>query len=112
MLRLPSRGFAGLLALNLAIQVLDGLATWGGLRAGYGEGNPLLRAAMLQIGTGPALCLFKLEACACLLLLWRLRRSWIAGPALAACAVIYLTCAIGPWAATLAQAHLAPYVAS
>jgi hypothetical protein len=98
---------AALLLFNVTLQVLDGVATWIGVGAGFPEGNPLLRRAMLAWGTGPTLCLFKLEACACLLLVWHLRRSWVAAPALAFCAVVYLTFAIGPWAALLRLGPLA-----
>lgn len=97
--------------LNLAFQVLDGVATYAGLATGFGEGNPLIRSAIGTLGTAPALVLFKLEACACLCLVWHLRRNWLAGPALVLAAVVYATCAIGPWAIALASAHLPPFLA-
>ena len=103
------RTLAALFALNLCLQVVDGVATYVGVATGFGEGNPLLRSAMGTLGTAPALLLFKLEACLCLLVVWLLRRSWLAGPALLVAALVYATCAIGPWAAALAWVHLVPY---
>jgi uncharacterized membrane protein len=103
------RALFALLVLNLTLQGVDGVATYLGLGLGFGEGNPLLASAMGTLGTAPALVLFKLEACACLLVVWRLRRSWLAGPALGLAAVLYATCAVGPWAVALAWVHLPPY---
>lgn len=103
------RTLFALLVLNLLLQAIDGTATYLGLASGFGEGNPVLQRAMTAFGVVPALALFKLEACACLLLVWTLRRSWLAGPALVLTAVLYATCAVGPWAAALAWVHLVPY---
>ena len=52
MVAADARVMAALVLLNLALQVADGLATWFGLQAGYGEGNPFLRSTMLTLGTG------------------------------------------------------------
>lgn len=110
---LGQRGVAALFGLNLVFQFLDGVATYVGLQAGFGEANPLLRSAIDALGPAPALALFKLEACACLFVVWRLRhRSHLAAPALLLSAVVYFTCAIGPWAAALASIHLTPYALS
>ncbi|MFN8546192.1 MAG: DUF5658 family protein [Candidatus Binatia bacterium] len=107
------RLLTGLVLLNLALQAFDGVATWTGLRAGIPEGNPLLASAMGALGTTPALVAFKLWACGSVLALWRLRHSALAVPALALCAVVYLACSVGPWAAVLTQVHLARlYIAS
>ena len=106
---LGHRTLFALLVINLVLQALDGIATYVGIATGFGEGNPILATAMGAFGTGPALVLFKLEACACLLLLWTLRRSWLAGPALLLSALLYATCAIGPWATALAWAYFPPY---
>jgi hypothetical protein len=46
-----------LLFINLWLQVFDGLATYVGVTAGYGEGNPLVAATFSHLGLGPALCL-------------------------------------------------------
>src|SRR5262245_61484473 len=107
----PERGFVALLILNVALQVFDGVATYVGMRSGFHEANPLLAWSFEQLGTAPALFLFKLHACACLLLLWRLRGSRLAAPALGVSAVVYTICSFGPWTAALASAHIA-YIVS
>src|SRR2546428_6963560 len=99
------RGERAVLALvlaNVALQVIDGVATFAGLRAGFAEGNPLLGWAFAQFGAGPALCLFKLEAIAALAVIWRLRTSRLAIPALAFSAAPYTPLSVLPWAAALA----------
>src|SRR5205823_9748744 len=99
------RGERAVLALvlaNVALQVIDGAATFAGLRAGFAEGNPLLGWAFAQFGAGPALCLFKLEAIAALAVVWRLRTSPLAIPALALSAVLYTAFSVLPWATALA----------
>jgi hypothetical protein len=95
-----------LLLVNIALQVFDGCATYAGLGAGFGEGNPLLAWTLAHVGPLPALCLFKLEALGCLFVIWRLRHSRLALPALVGCAVLYLVCSAAPWTAALAHAHL------
>ena len=99
------RGERAVLALvlaNVVLQVIDGVATFAGLRAGFAEGNPLLGWAFDQLGAGPALCLFKLEAIAALAVVWRLRTSPLAIPALAFSAALYTAFSILPWATALA----------
>jgi hypothetical protein len=99
------RGERAVLALvlaNVALQVIDGVATFAGLRAGFAEGNPLLGWAFAQFGAGPALCVFKLEAIAALAVVWRLRTSPLAIPALAFSAALYTAFSILPWATALA----------
>jgi uncharacterized protein DUF5658 len=103
---LPERGMLALVCLNLALQAFDGLATWVGIHAGMPEGNPLLVWALEQIGPASALLLFKLQACACLLLLWRARSNRLAAPALVLSAAVYVVCSLAPWAAALAMLHL------
>ena len=106
------RGLLALVCINLGLQFFDGVATYIGLQAGVGEGNPLVAWALGQLGPASALFLFKLQACACLLLLWRLRGHRLAFPALALSAVVYLTCSFAPWAVTLARIHFDSYIAS
>jgi uncharacterized membrane protein len=101
-----SRGVTALVLVNFALQLFDGVATYVGLGAGYAEGNPLLVWAFERMGPASALCLFKLEACACLLLVWHLRRSRLAVPALTASAVVYASCSLAPWTAALATLYL------
>lgn len=102
------RGLAALVALNLILQVFDGVATYVGVHhAGFGEGNPLVAWAMNVFGTGPALWLFKLQACACLLLVWQLgTRSRLARPALVLTAALYAVWSVGPWSAALLPVYL------
>lgn len=109
---LDERGVRALVFLNLALQAFDGLATYAGLHAGFAEGNPILAWALGVLGPASALCLFKLQACACLALLWRVRANWLAAPALALCAAIYVVCSLAPWTAALASVHLEKYTAS
>jgi len=62
--------------------------------------------ALAHVGPGFALLLFKLQACACLLLLWHVRRSRLAAPALVFSAAVYAACSLAPWAAALVTLHL------
>jgi hypothetical protein len=102
----PERGMLALVCLNLGLQVFDGVATYVGIHAGMAEGNPLLAWALAQLGPASALFLFKLQACACLLLLWRVRQNRLAAPALVLSAAVYVVCSLAPWAAALATLHL------
>src|SRR5256712_14175894 len=102
---LSERGIFALVCLTLALQVFDGVATYVGVHAGVAEGNPLLAWALAQVGPGFALVLFKLQACACLLLLWHVRRNRLAAPALVFSATVYVVCSLAPWAAALATLH-------
>ena len=60
-----------LFALNVLLQLVDGLLTYQALELGFPEGNPLLRLSMLTVGTGSALLLFKANACGLLMLIRR-----------------------------------------
>src|SRR5262252_8695768 len=94
------RALAALLLVNLWLQIFDGVATYFGVTAGYGEGNPIVAATFAHIGLGPALCVAKLYACGCLLLIWHLRgRSALTLPALVGTAAAYLIGSVGPWSA-------------
>ena len=99
---ITERGIFALVCLNLALQVFDGVATYIGVHAGMAEGNPLLGWALAHVGPGFALLLFKLQACACLILLWHVRRNRLAAPALVFSAAVYAVCSLAPWAAALA----------
>src|SRR5262245_1945154 len=97
------RVLAALLLVNLWLQLSDGVATYLGVTAGYGEGNPLVAATFPHFGLGPALCLAKLYACGCLVLIWRLRgRSALTFPALVGTAAAYLLGSFAPWSAAFA----------
>jgi hypothetical protein len=104
---ITERGMLALVGVNLALQVFDGVATYVGLHAGMAEGNPLLAWALGQLGPASALCLFKLQACACLLLLWCVRRHRLVAPALVVSAAVYVVCSLAPWAVVLATLHRA-----
>jgi hypothetical protein len=92
-----------LLLMNVFLQLFDGLATYFGIAAGYGEGNPLVRASFTYLGVGPALCFAKTYACGCLLLIWHLRsRSPLAAPALVGTAVAYAVASVAPWSVAFA----------
>ncbi len=92
-----------LLFLNLWLQIFDGLATYFGVTAGYGEGNPIVAATFSHIGLGPALCLAKVYACGMLVLIWHLRlRSPLAVPALVCTALAYAAASVAPWSVAFA----------
>ena len=86
-----------LFALNLALQVFDGVATWQGLQHGWREGNPLLAASFQALGVGPALLLFKAKACGLLYFLSRHHSCRIASAALALVAAVYSVFSLGLW---------------
>lgn len=101
------RGLIALMVLNLMLQLFDGVATYAGVTAGYGEGNPLVAWAIELLGPAAALSLVKVQACGWLLLLWALRRrSALAAPALAATATSYLALSFGPWSALLVPLYV------
>jgi hypothetical protein len=104
--RFRERAILALVVVNLALQLFDGVATYAGLHAGFDEGNPLLVWAFERFGTLQALCLFKLQACVCVLVLWSLRTNRLAAPALALSAAVYAACSLAPWTVALASVHL------
>jgi hypothetical protein len=87
----------GLLVLNLAIQIFDGVATYVGIENGIREGNPLVAAAMRGLGTGSGLALAKLAAILLLALLYRRRHDRWVGPGLTVLAVSYIWLSVVPW---------------
>src|SRR5205814_833068 len=93
---ITERGIFALVCLNLALQVFDGVATYIGVHAGMAEGNPLLGWALAQVGPGFALLLFNLPACACLRLLWHVRRHRLAAAALAFSPAVHALCPLAP----------------
>jgi len=97
------RVLVALLFINLWLQAFDGLATYVGVSAGYGEGNPLVAATFPHLGLGPALFLAKTSACLCLLTIWLLgQRSALAVPALVGTAVAYVVASVAPWSVAFA----------
>lgn len=104
--RIRERAILALVFLNLALQLFDGAATYAGVHAGFDEGNPILAWAFEHLGTLEALCLFKIQACFCVLVLWHLRANRLAAPALALSAAVYAACSLAPWTVVLASMHL------
>jgi hypothetical protein len=88
-----------LFLLNVVLQLFDGIATYHGIATPWNEANPLLCAAMMQLGIGAALLLCKASACAGLVLLRSLAQHPLAGRGLAAIAAVYGSCSFIPWTA-------------
>lgn len=86
-----------LFLLNIALQLFDGVATYWGLRLGFREGNPLLLAAFSTLGVQTTLVLFKAQACAILLLLYRYRHHSLVPIALFLVAVAHIAFSLLPW---------------
>ncbi len=86
----------GLLVINLLLQAFDGIATYMGF-AVWGEGNPLLRAAIAQLGLGLALVLAKASGCVLLFLIWCLGASRFAVVAMSVCALALCGLSVVPW---------------
>ena len=92
---------ADLFALNILLQIVDGLITYQSLALGFGEGNPLLRASMATHGTGVTLLLFKAYACGLLLLVRRGTSPKLGTYALFTTALGCALFAIVPWVGKL-----------
>ena len=88
-----------LFALNIVLQLFDGVATYCGLREGWSEANPLLRHTFAALGVGPTLLLFKAKACGLLLLLHRSTPEYLSSHVLRLLAAVYCVCSLGPWLA-------------
>jgi hypothetical protein len=91
------RTLADLFALNILLQIVDGILTYNALQLGFAEGNPLLAASFMTIGPLSTLCLFKAKACGLLLLVRRSASPAIGTWALQGTAVGYALLAIVPW---------------
>jgi hypothetical protein len=102
MKRVGPRAVLALLILNIVLQCYDGVTTYLGLQAGLiAEGNPFLAHAFREIGPAVALGLSKVVALYLLVLIWRMRQSWLAAPALGFLGAYYSVIALTPWALTL-----------
>jgi hypothetical protein len=86
-----------LFALNVLLQLVDGLLTYQALQIGFPEGNPLLKASMATVGVGSALLLFKANACALLLLLRRSVPPLLGASVLRGVALGVSLLAVVPW---------------
>lgn len=89
-----------LLLLNILLQVFDGIATYSGHHLGIREGNPLLRNAFHLWGVAPSLLVFKAQACALLLIIYRMAGEELARPAFGLLAGVYSVCSLIPWLGT------------
>ena len=90
-----------LFALNVLLQVFDGVVTYQAIGLGLEEGNPILRASFAILGIGPALVLFKAHACGLLFLLRRSVPEFLRVTALRTVAITYALLSVVPWLGTL-----------
>lgn len=95
----PNTHLYQLFALNVVLQMFDGIATYSGLALGCQEANPLLRHAFAVLGVGPTLLLFKAKACGLLFLLHRSVPEPLNTHVLRGLAGIYCVFSLGPWLA-------------
>jgi hypothetical protein len=92
-----------LLMLNIALQIFDGVATYNGLRLGFGEQNPLLVMAFQRWGVGPMLMVRTAFSCAALILICRTGPRAFVIPAFWMVAGFYAACSLIPWLIMLAS---------
>jgi hypothetical protein len=95
------RVLADLFALNVLLQIVDGILTYNALGLGFPEGNPLLGASIVTLGPASALLLFKAKACGLLLLIRRSSSTLFVERALQGTALSYALFAIVPWVGKL-----------
>jgi hypothetical protein len=86
-----------LFALNVLLQLVDGIITYRALEIGMLEGNPLLNASIATVGTGSALLLYKANACGLLFLVQRRLPPPLGGPVLLGVALATALLALVPW---------------
>jgi hypothetical protein len=91
------RVLADLFALNVLLQIVDGLLTYNAVQFGFPEGNPLLGASIAALGPGATLLLFKAKACGLLLLIRREASPLFCTHVLRGTALSYALLAIVPW---------------
>ncbi|MCC6850022.1 MAG: hypothetical protein IT294_16075 [Deltaproteobacteria bacterium] len=85
-----------LVALNLALQLFDGVATYVGWQQ-HGEMNPLLLAGFDRFGAGPTLVAAKAVAVAFVFVLAATPRRRLAVFGLALTLTAYTTFSLVPW---------------
>jgi len=88
---------AELFAVNVLLQIVDGLLTYNAVQFGFPEGNPLLGASFVTLGPATALLLFKAKACGLLLLVRRAASTVFVARALQLTAIGVAFLAILPW---------------
>lgn len=91
-----------LFALNVLVQLADGVLTYVGIELGFGEGNPVLAASMATLGVGSALLLYKAWACGLLLLVRRRCAPARSAFVLTGLALVVTLAALVPWIAKYA----------
>jgi uncharacterized membrane protein len=94
---LPLTRLKILILANAALQLLDGYVTLLGVDRGYGEGNPVVRAAIGVVGPALGVLAVKLFALGFLYFLYKRRHHPLVEPGLAYVAVVYAMMAILPW---------------
>jgi uncharacterized protein DUF5658 len=92
----PDSGCPLPLLVNIGLQLLDGVATYQGLRWGGHELNPILRAAIAQRGVVSALLGWKLLACGLLVFLRMVNRPVLAVKALILTTLAYICFSLVP----------------
>jgi hypothetical protein len=95
-MRPVSRWADRLLVLNVLLQLFDGLATYYGF-AVWGEGNPVLRGAIAQVGLGLTLLLAKGSGCALLVFIRFSPAGRLVVPCMATCAFALCALSLVPW---------------
>lgn len=96
------RTLAILVALNLALQLFDGLATYVGW-AEHGELNPILAAGFARFGAGPTLVVAKLIAIMFVLVIATTPRRTLATIGLGITFTAYTALSFVPWSQRLLQ---------
>jgi Domain of unknown function (DUF5658) len=102
--RYKERVVFALVLINVLLQLADGIATYALLRAGLAaEVNPLMGAVIEYYGVGPTVCIGKFFVIALIGLVWPLRGSPFAAPALLFVGTFYAVIALLPWATAMAS---------
>jgi len=96
------RTLAILVALNLALQLFDGLATYVGW-AEHGELNPILMAGFARFGAGPTILAAKLIAIMFVLVIAATPHRALAAIGLTITLTAYTALSFVPWSQRLLQ---------
>jgi hypothetical protein len=91
-----------LVALNLALQLFDGVATYVGW-VEHGELNPILAAGFIRFGAGPTLLVAKLIAIMFVFLIATTPRRTLATIGLGITFTAYTALSFVPWSQRLLQ---------
>jgi hypothetical protein len=91
-----------LIAMNLALQLFDGVATYVGWER-HGELNPILAAGFARFGAGPTLLVAKLIAIMFVLVLATTPRRTLATIGLGITFTAYTALSFVPWSQRLLQ---------